>query len=453
MAIVYCDASCRRIPPRARVGLPLKAIRDKLRDPKKQKLIPFLGAGASLVSRTDPSLPEPSRRTTPQEMDDLCTQLGITQHRSKRFLEIAIQFAQLLDHRSAIEEEDEAAYAPSSWHLARRLARTLRLEPLRPSAEMLRTLLRETPERDDYLEVVRAVADLMGLSRAVPQLLTVASYFNRMDDRTELRRDLAERFRQVTQVTAIQEQVALAAKTFVETRNGNPSADKTDYLIITTNYDQLMERHLAEREVPTCVVTVDRKSRVQPLFMDGTQDILRLTNEQFSDLHRVYEGDDPDPRLRLPASKFALENKSHSMAMVYKIHGCPILDQQFNLNNIVISDQDYVLFIQKNGANNELIPSYVGDRILKSGLLFLGYSFSDWNVRSLYQQFVKGRQQAHQYENDDDSSDEDRDYIVMRSYDDTDEYFLQKWDVSVLVAELDDFASGISAERTDATTN
>ena len=53
--------------------------------------------------------------------------------------------------------------------LARRLADTLSLEPLRPVSETLRSVLGETPARDDYLDVIKNVAGVMGLARAVPQ--------------------------------------------------------------------------------------------------------------------------------------------------------------------------------------------------------------------------------------------------------------------------------------------
>ncbi len=346
-----------------------------------------------------------------------------------------------MDHVHGPDDQDEPELAPSSWQLAVRLAETLRLEPLRPTAEVLQQLLQENPPRGDYLDVVKHIAGLLRLSKTVPQLLTVASYFNRDMDRRELRLKLTERFRTVTQVTPIQDVVASCARQFVYARNvTHEFEDKRDYLVITTNYDRLIELDLAARDVPTCVITVDRNARVLVEFMPNVQDLLELTRSQYDDLVRTYKEDDTTGAPRT-AAKFSLTDKAHSLAMVYKIHGCPIMDEAQRVDNIVISDQDYVLFIQNNGRRDELIPAYVLNQVHETGLLFLGYSFSDWNVRSLYQQFLKGRLKYLGRKVDSDQDEELIDYLVMRDYTDADDYFLQKWNVSVLVTELDDLAA------------
>ena len=57
--------------------------------------------------------------------------------------------------------------------------------------------------------------------------------------------------------------------------------------------------------------------------------------------------------------------------MVYKIHGCPLMDNRGSFDNIVISDQDYVRFIQDNGQRNCLVPVYV-QNVMGPAALFLG---------------------------------------------------------------------------------
>ena len=448
MAELYYHPKHKAIRPGGRAFLPIKTVRRRLEATERQRLIPFLGAGASLRPAPAPSLAPPARRPSSEALDRICAEHDIRDPEARRFVEIALQFAQLVEQRNALIENEDPQLAPSSWQLARRLADTLSLEPLRPVSETLKGVLNEGPGRDDYLEVVKNVAGVMGLSRSVPQLLTVASYFNKKQDREELVQTLVDRFARVRHVTPIQQVVGDCAKSFVDAQNCRPpGAERNDYLIITTNYDQLMELHLTERQVPTCVLRVDRKSRVLIDFMPGTQDFLRLTRDQFAELQRTYREDEYQAAYR-KASQFCLANKTQSLAMVYKIHGCPVSDEQYHLDNVVISDQDYVMFIQKNGPNNELIPAYVRTRAMSSGFLFLGYSFSDWNVRSLYQQFVKSREDSHKPEAplaDELSLEdgEDADYIVMRGYEDSDEYFFQKWTVSVLVTDLDDFAAAL----------
>lgn len=449
MPQLYYPGHAENVRQGGRCFLPTRTIRRRLDSLERQRLIPFLGAGASLRPAPSSPLQPPAVRPTSQTVDRVCAECNIQDPQARRFVEIALQFAQLVEQRNALIDDEDPQLAPSSWQLARRLAETLRLEPLRPVGDTLRLLLAEDRSRTDHLEIVKCVGDVMGLSRSVPQLLTVASYFNQQQDREELVHALADRFTRVRQVTPIQEVVAQCADQFVSAKNSShASGEKADYLIITTNYDRLMELHLTECRVPTCVLRVDRHSRVLVDFMPGTQDFLQLSNDKFAELVRTYKEDDFASAHRR-ASKFSLADKSHSLAMVYKIHGCPVTDEP--LDNVVISDQDYVMFIQKNGANNELIPAYVQQRAMSSGFLFLGYSFADWNVRSLYKQFVQGRLQgknpatpeADAQPTTDDG--EDADYIVMKTYDDSDDYFFQRWrDLSILVTDLDYLAGELT---------
>jgi hypothetical protein len=430
--------------------LPVASLKQKLGDVSQQSVIPFLGAGASLPAGRSAALDPPKNRPTEEQLDQVCTSFGITESWSRRFLEVAIQLAQLLDQKSKLEYPEDPARAPSSWQLAQRIAQTVALEPYRPIGDNVKKLLQERPARDDYADIIRDAADILGLSHAVPQLLTVASFFSAQDQRRQLFTNLDERFRSVKQVTEIQKTIAARAKSFVSARNGNPdSTDKADYIILTTNYDQLMESWLAEQEVPTCVVTVDRKLKIRTRFMENVPDLLRLNASQFSSLEKRYqENKFSDP---LAPGEFTLNEKDCSLALVYKIHGCPfidakqLIDARQRIDNLVISDHDYVLFIQKNGSQNSLIPAYISDRIVESSFLFLGYSFSDWNVRSLYQQIIRLRhQQQFNGSHPDAETDEDPDYIVMRTYRESEYHLFNKWRVSILVTDLDQLARKLS---------
>ncbi len=131
--------------------------------------------------------------------------------------------------------------------------------------------------------------------------------------------------------------------------------------------------------------------------------------------------------------------------MVYKIHGCPLMDNRGSFDNIVISDQDYVRFIQDNGQRNCLVPAYVQNVMGPAALFFLGYSFSDWNVRSLYRNFLKDRHRIQSEKQIDPDETTDRDYIVLRSYEPGDDHFFRQWDVSVLVTDLEQLAAALAA--------
>jgi SIR2-like domain len=461
MAKLYFDEDAPKVWPGGIRMLPIAPLRRKLHEVSTQRLIPFLGAGASLKARSEPADAAPANRPTAASLDRICAEYGLAAADSRRFLEVALQLAQLIAQRPPAPELESDEYAPSSAELAGRLARMLdELDPFRPIGETLKAVLQEPVDRRDYTKVVETVADTLGLSRSIPALLTVASYFNEDDDRPLMLEALLKRFRGVTVGTKIQDRIVEVAKRFVDARNSGVVADKRDYVIITTNYDRLLERALESHEVPTCVVTVRRETlevfaEVQP----HTQAALKLDKTKFDALQAFYEEDDShllaavagtdtafgQKPPRRSVSNFSLANKPHSLVMVYKIHGCPAIDERAAMDNIVIADQDYVRFIQQNGDNNCLVPTYVQNVMGAAALLFLGYSFSDWNVRSLYRNFVKSRYfNQHQRQGSVDET-KDRDYVVLRSFEAGDNYFFRPWDVSVLVTNLDHLARELAA--------
>jgi SIR2-like domain len=498
MARVYYDPdsslSVRRwLPGSAVSGLPIEEIKLRLKDVQRQRLVPFLGAGASLSSRDKnikadkPSIVRPDSAKLQQICDDFNLQDPI----QRLFINAALQVAQLL--RSPNSDNTDLTEAPSSWELAKLLANDLHVEPFLAIGEALMSLV-EKREGDpenivtdvrarDYIEIVKRCARLLGLQTSVPQLLAIASFHNSRDDMIGL---LSNRFQNVSVTNSLHSLLAECAHDFVATRN-NAIADvddKKDFVIITTNYDCLIEKALDSAEVPACVVTVtaDPTLRVVINFSPNSQRYLGLSTESFNALKKKYTEDErltqsqvtsapaignavsppanlvtlapiqnakplalDAPKMFAP-KKFQLANKTHSLAMVYKIHGS--LEQRLlapsSTDGMVISDHDYVEFIQRNGFGNDLIPAYIFSRLMESRLLFLGYSFADWNVRGLYRYFLRNRQLFKGAV--DTPAAGERDFIIMRSFHDTDRLFFQNWDVSVLVVDLNRFAGSIRGE-------
>jgi hypothetical protein len=465
MARIYFDPALdaratRRLPPSAIEGLPLDLVRTRLEDVQRQRLIPFLGAGASLPSRRAASPRPEGRHPSRQDLEATFRDYNIDQPIQLFFLEAAIRVAQLMGSNQP--EAANLSEAPSSWELASLLAKALDIDSFEPYGEALMDLIDGDSDADSEnaaenvrlracTDVVAEVARLMGLHRSVPQLLTVASYFNARDRMIGL---LYRRFQRVTIANPIHKLLADSAHRFVDARNRTDPMfqDKRDFVIITTNYDSLIESELDRTRVPTCVVTVDPSSQMMIDFTANTQQYLGLTNADFDGLKKRYTEDErrslqgiervggPVQQTQVfTPKKFQLANKSHSLAMVYKIHGS--LEQRTlrsrDADGLVISDHDYVEFIQNNGSGNELIPAYITSRLMESRLLFLGYSFSDWNVRGLYRHFLRNRKIRAGVPSPEAL---ERDFIVMRSFGKTDDLFFELWDVSVMIVDLDNFA-------------
>ena len=138
-------------------------------------------------------------------------------------------------------------------------------------------------------------------------------------------------------------------------------------LIITTNFDRLLERALAGRDF-TCLV--------QPA--DGF-------------------ADKPEIRQRLA------ELEHYNGTIVYKIHGTFRADDDSRDRywleiepGITITEDDYIEFLttHESDAVRIGVPKLIKTLVTPSTLLFLGYSLQDWDFRTIYRGLV-GRLNKH----------------------------------------------------------
>ncbi len=121
-------------------------------------------------------------------------------------------------------------------------------------------------------------------------------------------------------------------------------------LIVTTNYDDLLEQAFSERDYHLVVDRGD-KSRVWVAGGHGLEPV------RTSNLREAL----------LPADR----------AIIYKLHGT--FDREHTANDsFLITEQDYVDFL---GRAQTCVPPYLATRMAQARFLFLGYSLADWNVR------------------------------------------------------------------------
>lgn len=149
-------------------------------------------------------------------------------------------------------------------------------------------------------------------------------------------------------------------------------------LIITTNYDVLIERIFESRGLPYFAVShIMRNSRYAGRFVcykaiDQSWTQCILTRTQLEEILMTMSEDEPDTTI------------------IYKMHGTARLTgrvkedatQEF-VDSIVLTEADYVEFLEDDRLNK--VPSRVLDLMRRSNLLFLGYSLEDWNFRVLLQ--------------------------------------------------------------------
>jgi SIR2-like domain len=138
--------------------------------------------------------------------------------------------------------------------------------------------------------------------------------------------------------------------------------DVCGQLVLTTNYDDVLERAFAEADEPVDVVVYEAR-RDEQRFVHLRPDGERVT---------IVE----PARYR----DFALEQRS----VILKIHGDVDRDDS-ELDTFVVTEDHYIDYLAGESVR-ALIPAYLMRRLRESDLLFLGYSMRDWNLRVILRQ-------------------------------------------------------------------
>jgi hypothetical protein len=174
-------------------------------------------------------------------------------------------------------------------------------------------------------------------------LAKVSSYFEETTGRPVLRRQLREVFRRDYQTCAIHRYLAEVEKPL---------------LIVTTNYDDLMESALrdAGRPFDLVVHAADRKDLAgsvlwQPHGAAGPEAV--PPNQLYIDLEKT--------------------------TVVYKMHGS--VDRlRDDGDGYVITEDDYVDFLSRMTGQSP-VPSHFMKHFRSRHFLFMGYGLGDWNFR------------------------------------------------------------------------
>lgn len=142
-------------------------------------------------------------------------------------------------------------------------------------------------------------------------------------------------------------------------------------LIVTTNYDCLMERALTDVKLDNGETATKPIVLVQPT--DGFDAEEQAENTRFLSENLPQKGRARDPAEGEPA-------------IVYKIHGS-FGDPD---RGLVVTEQDYIDFLAAVSRDSTSgVPQQIAGAIQGSHLLFLGYGLEDWDFRTLYKVLVE----------------------------------------------------------------
>lgn len=399
---------------------------------RKQKLVPFLGAGASLPGSPSPKphadVPLPSE----QQIEQIHNTLGLTSDTARLIVSIAARIAshveaaertKMAPASDALARVKASPMPPSANELAEALAQLSRYESFEHALAPLRKLLRkdaDAPPRAVLLRVLESIAAHTGITPPTAPLVAVSSYLEYKLRRARLWEALREIFVTKRTPLAIHHLIAAAARFYFQ------QDPLKDYLIVTTNYDCLMETALEMAEVPLCVLTVDKTDRkVYARFSRHVPVYLGLDEAEYREFVAEHKG-------KSYPSTFSLQ-KNKPLAVLYKIHGCLFADETSH-DSVVISDEDYVDYIHHMSDNQGTIPAAITPLMADKGFLFLGYSFSDWNVRSVYRKIVERRA----------APEGTLDYSVMRDISVYEQGFFTRRQIHILKTDLARFVAGIT---------
>ena len=206
--------------------------------------------------------------------------------------------------------------------------------------------LERTPgnEKVCHLPTAGELADYLATRTGLPEsekgeLTKMAQYYEFQEGREPLRERLRDIFSYEQPPTPLHEFLA-----------GMPAP----LLIVTTNYDDLMERAYRQLHKP-CDVVVHLTDQEMVLWWphDGTEPKSVLAEDLLIDLE--------------------------SVSVVYKMHGA--IDRRADeIGHYVITEDDYIQFLTRM-TRRTVIPNIFARPFQKRPFLFLGYGLYDWNLR------------------------------------------------------------------------
>jgi len=406
--------------------IPFEDLARKLFDKSSdQKLVPFLGAGVPLSaqpaqqnSKSEVELPDRKK------IDQALRVLGL-EGRARLFASLALVTAYLMagsdssDDAAAtnrLEELEKRDHPPSTAELTALISDLAVYSPLKQPAVSLRNRVPAVLVNADgpqFVEFLERLLETTGVSSG-DSLTSVAGYYETQSGRQQLWEVLARIFALKETPTPTHELLAEAAVAYLS-RDRHSMVE--DYLIVTTNYDSLMETALAKLNAPYAVLSLNKKDgKIHVRFSKSLEDLEKRNPPCY-------------------ANQFLLSRRD-PLVVVYKIHGCLAPERPNSVDrfdSVVISDNDYVDYISRMSTNEGVIPVYVGKLMRDKPFLFLGYSLKDWNVRSVFESMVRKRG----------SPEGVKDCLVARNYTPLDAAYYNKHNILVLKSDLNSFVDGI----------
>jgi hypothetical protein len=186
-------------------------------------------------------------------------------------------------------------------------------------------------------------------------------------------------------------------------------------VIVTTNYDDLLERAFAAAGQPYDVVTYMSEGETRGKFVHTDAE----GNEHTIDIPNQYRNLAVDRRTTL-----------------LKIHGAVkrhAADAEGD--SYVITEDHYIDYLTRTELSN-LVPVTLAAKLRKSHFLFLGYGLRDWNMRVILHR-IAGEQKLTY-----------KSWAIQRAPTDLDQRFWDRRDVDILDVDLESYITELQNRMT-----
>ena len=179
-------------------------------------------------------------------------------------------------------------------------------------------------------------------------------------------------------------------------------------LIVTTNYDDVLERAFRQAGEPFDLVTYDAEGQYRGKFT-----------------HRPHEG---APRTIFEPNTY-YDLVTDELSVVLKIHGAVDRDDE-SRDSYVITEDHYIDYLARTDVS-KLFPVTLVRTLRRSHCLFLGYSLRDWNLRVILNR-IWG-----------DETLRSKSWAIQRNPDRLDKELWNRRDVMILDVPLEEYVEGL----------
>jgi SIR2-like domain len=185
-------------------------------------------------------------------------------------------------------------------------------------------------------------------------------------------------------------------------------------LVVTTNYDDVMERALQAQQEEYDLVTYIAEGKHRGRFLHQAPHeeptVIEVPNE--------YRGLSLDRR-----------------AVILKIHGA-VDRANSESDSFVITEDHYIDYLTRTDVSG-LVPASIAAKMKRSNFLFLGYGLKDWNLRVILHRISNAQERSY------------ASWAILMNPDELDRRFWMRRDVEIIDSRLEEYIAALSA-RVDA---